>query len=153
MDLTDEQWDLVSPLLPVPRPSGGRGRPPLDQRALLDGVLWKFRHRRPWRSIPPRYASHQACYQHFQRWKRLGLTKKIMQTLLDDVETRGWFDMQRAIKTGSVDFRWQKGRCHIYIHADLIGSWQVSTAMLYYQNLAEVYQRKQQRHLKDLERA
>jgi len=34
MNLTDEQWRLIEPILPPPSPSG-RGRPPLDRRAVL----------------------------------------------------------------------------------------------------------------------
>jgi len=143
MDLTEEQWELVSPLLPAPRASGGRGRPPLDQRRILDGVLWKMKHRQPWRNIPPRYGSHQACYQHYRHWKKMGLTEKIIKTLLDDVETRGRFDRKSAIETGIVYFRLHRGRYHIYIHADYVDLWQVSTAMIYYQLIAERLQKNQ----------
>src|SRR5688500_10134491 len=36
--LTDEQWALVRPLLPPQ--SGEIGRPPLDHRRVLGGILW-----------------------------------------------------------------------------------------------------------------
>ncbi|HTF33867.1 MAG TPA: transposase, partial [Myxococcota bacterium] len=40
MDLTEEQWDFVEPLIPKPRRrSDGRGRPWRDPRDVLDGVL------------------------------------------------------------------------------------------------------------------
>ena len=41
MDLTEEQWGFVEPLIPKPRRrSDGRGRPWRDPRDILDAVLW-----------------------------------------------------------------------------------------------------------------
>ena len=41
MDLTDEQWEVIRPLLPHrERPRARRGRPWQDPRAVLNGVLW-----------------------------------------------------------------------------------------------------------------
>jgi len=42
MDLTDEQWLAVAPLLPPSLPSK-RGRPACDTRLVLNGILWKLR--------------------------------------------------------------------------------------------------------------
>jgi transposase len=41
--LTDEQWQRIAPRLPKhpPRPKGGR--PPADDRACLEGILWLLR--------------------------------------------------------------------------------------------------------------
>ena len=47
MNLTDEQWRLIEPILPPPSPAD-RGRPPIDRRAVLDGILWKIRTDNPW---------------------------------------------------------------------------------------------------------
>jgi transposase len=44
MDLTDEQWSVVGPLIgPMPRRPDGRGRPWLDSRTVFDGILWILR--------------------------------------------------------------------------------------------------------------
>jgi len=41
MDLTDEQWTIVEPLLPKPaKRADGKGRPRVDNRAILNGILW-----------------------------------------------------------------------------------------------------------------
>ena len=41
MNLTDEQWRLIEPILPPPFPSG-RGRPPLDRRRSLSGIGFRM---------------------------------------------------------------------------------------------------------------
>jgi hypothetical protein len=43
MNLSDEQWALIQPLLPPPPSAALRSPPPLDDRRILDGVLWKLR--------------------------------------------------------------------------------------------------------------
>lgn len=49
-DLTDEQWDLIRPLLPKAKP-GGRPRS-VDTRAVVDGILYVVRGGVPWRMLP-----------------------------------------------------------------------------------------------------
>ena len=49
MDLTDEQWVIIKPLIPQPpkRPDG-RGRPRRDNREILNGILWIMRTGAQW---------------------------------------------------------------------------------------------------------
>ena len=44
MDLTDEQWEILEPLIPdPPRREDGKGRPWRDPRDVLNGILWVLR--------------------------------------------------------------------------------------------------------------
>jgi len=38
--VTDEQWEKIKPLLPERRKSAKGGRPPAEDRACLEGILW-----------------------------------------------------------------------------------------------------------------
>jgi transposase len=56
VDLTDEQWEILKPLIPdPPRRADGRGRPWRDPRDVLNGILWVLRTGAPWRDLPERY--------------------------------------------------------------------------------------------------
>ena len=56
MDLTNEQWAVIQPLIPqAPKREDGRGRPRVDDRAILDGILWIMRTGAPWKDLPERY--------------------------------------------------------------------------------------------------
>ena len=50
MDLTNEQWEVLEPLIPEPvRRADGRGRPWRNSRDVFNGILWVLRTGAPWR--------------------------------------------------------------------------------------------------------
>ena len=49
-DLTDEQWDILLPLLPPAKP-GGRPRT-VDIREVVNGIVYVLRTGCPWRMLP-----------------------------------------------------------------------------------------------------
>jgi transposase len=60
MDLTEEQWEILEPLIPTPpRREDGRGRPWRDPRDVLNGILWILRTGAPWKDLPERYPPYQ----------------------------------------------------------------------------------------------
>lgn len=144
MDLTDEQWRLLEPHLPSVRESGGRGRPPSSQRALLDGILWKLRYNQPWRKVPRCYGSHQACYASYTRWKKSGLLQKLINILIADVQTRGHFDLEKTLEAGVILVKDFNGEPNIYVLAEYTEMWQISTALVRYQQAIRKAQNKLQ---------
>lgn len=75
-ELTDDQWERLSPLLPPQRPS--TGRPAKDHRTVLNGVLWILRTGAPWRDLPERYGSWKTVYSRFCRWQEAGIWERIL---------------------------------------------------------------------------
>ena len=75
MDLKDEQWAIVEPLLPkAPRRADGKGRMRVD----LNGILWVLRTGAPWHDMPSRYPPYQTCHRRFQEW----VEKDVFETVL-----------------------------------------------------------------------
>ena len=58
--LTDSQWEQLAPLLPPAKPR--TGRPNLDHRRILDGILWRLTTGAPWRDVPATYGPWQTLY-------------------------------------------------------------------------------------------
>ena len=143
MILTEEQWQLVKPLLPPAPPLGRRGRPALDQRLVLAGILWKLSTRSPWDQVPPCFGAYQTCYLHYRLWKKNGVLRKIIHSLVKDVAKRGKFDFRLALETRLVRFEKRGRHILVYIPAGAIHSWQLATAMLYYQYVAYGIEKKQ----------
>ena len=68
-ELTDEQWQVIEPLLPV---SGAKGRPRVDDRRVINGMLFKAKTGVAWRDLPERYGPWKTVYNRFWRWSRNG---------------------------------------------------------------------------------
>jgi putative transposase of IS4/5 family DUF4096 len=77
--LTDRLWQQIAPLLPPQKPL--RGRPALDHRRLLEGLLAIMRTGVPWREMPPIYGSWHTAYSRYQRWCQEGLWDRICAIL------------------------------------------------------------------------
>ena len=88
--LTDEQWDLVQPL--VPKSKARTGRPARDARLMLDGIFWVLATGAPWRDLPERFGPWQTVYDHFARWRRGGVFAKIIEALQVKLDAKGLID-------------------------------------------------------------
>ncbi|WP_159033904.1 transposase, partial [Leptospira santarosai] len=64
MDLTNEQWNILKPLMIEPYPrEDGKGRPRTDARSILNGILWILRTGAQWKDLPDRYPPYQTCHR------------------------------------------------------------------------------------------
>jgi putative transposase len=73
-DLTDEQWQLIRPLLPKRKK---RGRPPIDRRDILDALLYVVRTGCQWRQLPLNFPKWRTVYTVFWRWRKAGVWQQI----------------------------------------------------------------------------
>ena len=102
MDLTDEQWEVLEPLIPdPPRRADGRGRPWRDPRDVLDAILWVLRTGAPWHDLPERYPPYQTCHRRFQRWIEQGVLDEILRALAEDLRDRGGLDLSECFIDGT----------------------------------------------------
>jgi transposase len=63
-ELADKQWRSIEPLLP---PSGTRCRPRVDDRQVINGILFKAKTGMAWRDLPERYGPWKTVYTRFWR--------------------------------------------------------------------------------------
>lgn len=86
-DLTDVQWAVLEPLLPVGKKPG---RPPKwSKRLLIDGIRWRTRVGSPWRDVPECYGPWQTVYGLFRRWQRDGTWRRIVTGLQAGADADG----------------------------------------------------------------
>src|SRR3954469_10971367 len=88
-DLTDEQWELIEPLLPAPK-SGGKkgGRPATDNREILNGIFYHLRAGGAWRMLPHDLPPWQTVYGRFRCWQSNGIWQAIHDRLREDVRVQ-----------------------------------------------------------------
>lgn len=74
-DLTDAQWAVIAPLIPVPAWMAGRGGRPEGycHREILDAVLYIDDNGTKWRALPADFPDWTAAYRFFRRWRDQGL--------------------------------------------------------------------------------
>lgn len=73
-ELTDGEWSIIEPLLP----NKPRGVPRVDDRRVLNGILWRFRTGSPWAEVPERYGPSTTCYNRFVRWRKAGVWDRLL---------------------------------------------------------------------------
>jgi transposase len=102
MDLKDEQWEIVKRLLPkAAKRADGRGRPRVNDRDILNGILWILRTGARWQDLPERYPPYQTCHRRFQEWVSSGVFEKLLKALVKDVQERGGLDLKECFIDGS----------------------------------------------------
>lgn len=76
--LTDEQWGMISDLFPKPKATG---RPPVDRRQVVNGILWIMRTGAPWRDLPSEFGKWGTVWDLFDTWNSNGLLDEILNRL------------------------------------------------------------------------
>lgn len=81
-DVTEEQWEVLQPLLPAPKPVG---RPPLDRRRVVNAILYLTRTGCQWRQLPSDFPKWSSVYTVYRRWRISGLWQQIHDRLREQV--------------------------------------------------------------------
>lgn len=90
-DLSDGQWAVLEPLLPVAVAVAVAvaGRPAACRRSLIDGIRWRVRTGAPWRDLPAEYGPWQTVYGLFRRWQRQGVWAAVLSGLQARADAAG----------------------------------------------------------------
>src|SRR5215207_8691611 len=73
--LSDEAWNLIGPHLPQGRP----GKPRVDDRRVISGILHVLKIGCRWRDVPPEYGPATTVYNRYNRWSRRGLGQRLFE--------------------------------------------------------------------------
>jgi len=70
----DGLWDVIEPLLPLPKPHLQGGRPRVPDRACLKGILFVLRSGVPWEMLPQELGcgSGITCWRRLRDWQNAG---------------------------------------------------------------------------------
>ena len=102
MQLTDEQWGVVEPLIPKPKVRKDRkGRPRVEARSVLDGMLWVFWTGAPWKALPSEYPPYQTVHRRMQEWVEARVFWRVLKALAADLRDRGKIDLTEAFIDGT----------------------------------------------------
>ena len=83
--VTDELWETIEPLLPPEPPKPQEGRPRVEDRAALSGIIFVLKSGLPWEMLPQQMGcgSGVTCWRRLREWQEAGVWERLHQTLLD----------------------------------------------------------------------
>jgi transposase len=91
--IPDDLWLIVRHVLPPAELRRSRGRPWIDSRRIVDGVLYVLRTGCQWKAVPREYGSGSTVHRRFQRWVEQGIWEAMWRLLLqyyDAAESLEW---------------------------------------------------------------
>lgn len=77
-EISDEAWGLVADLF-IERRTRGRLR--INDRSMLDSVLWILRSGAAWRDMPDEFGPWSTVYQRFRDWRTRGTFDQMLKRL------------------------------------------------------------------------
>ena len=96
--VTDELWEVIEPLLPEEPPKPKGGRPRVDDRAALTGIIFVLKSGIPWEMLPQEMGcgSGMTCWRRLEEWHEAGVWEKLHRKLLDRLGKADEIDWERA---------------------------------------------------------
>lgn len=95
-EVPDGLWDRIVPILAQVDPPASTGRPRVDLRRVIDGIIFRMRTGCQWNHIPKVYGDDSTIHRHFQHWVQLGVFERIWAMLVQECEG-----------LGDVEWEWQ----------------------------------------------
>ena len=76
--LSDAQMARLEPYFPK-----SHGRPRVDDRRVLSGIIFINRNGLRWRDAPKEYGPHKTLYNRWKRWSDMGVFARILMGLAE----------------------------------------------------------------------
>jgi putative transposase len=93
----DELWEKIEPILALHDPPKPTGRPRVDQRAALDGTIFRMRSGCQWNHLPKdEFPDDSSVHRTLQSWIEKGVLDLIWAQMIEECQ-----------ELGGVDFEWQ----------------------------------------------
>ena len=92
--ISDPLWEQIEPLLPpeLPRPRGGRPR--MDNRKMMEAILFVFRISYSWNALPRDLGAASTVRNRFQEWRETGVFQRMWKADLltyDELRAMVWY--------------------------------------------------------------
>ena len=79
MELTEEQYERIAPLLPKQR-----GNVSLSNLEVLNAILYVAEQGCKWRGLPARFGNWHTIYTRMNRWSKKGVLDRVFEQLQKD---------------------------------------------------------------------
>ncbi|WP_414017928.1 transposase [Chitinophaga sancti] len=76
---------------------------------VINGILWIPRTRASWIDLPERFQSSSTCFRRFSHWSKTGVFRKILETLAQDLESRGGINLSECFEMAPLQVNIRSG--------------------------------------------
>jgi transposase len=96
--VSDELWEVIEPLLPPEPPKPQGGRPRVEDRAALSGIIFVLKSGIPWEMLPQEMGcgSGVTCWRRLREWQEAGVWERLHRVLLDHLGEADQIEWERA---------------------------------------------------------
>jgi transposase len=101
LQLTNEQWQQIADIFPHESPGPQGGRPRVEPRACIEGILWVLVSGARWKDLPRRFPSYATCWRRFKAWTEAGLWQKAWSRLVHKLDRLGQIDWEQSLADGT----------------------------------------------------
>ena len=99
--LTEAQWKKIAPLLPKPPKQRKGGRPWIENRRVLEGILWILRSGARWQDLPEKFPHPSTCWRRLRDWEERGVWLNIWRAFLSELNERQQLKWSESFLDGS----------------------------------------------------
>jgi putative transposase len=96
IEVSDDLWERIEPILDEIDPPNEFGRKRADRRAVMNAIVFRLRSGCQWNLLPKVFPDDSTVHRTFQRWVRLGVFRRIWADLVKECD-----------ELGGVDWEWQ----------------------------------------------
>jgi len=97
MQLSDKAWHFIQGSIPRPNRNvrlGGRKR--LNDRQVMEGILWVLRSGARWSDLPDCFPSRATCHRRYQEWVNVGVFDDLLVRLADTLERQDLLELHEC---------------------------------------------------------
>ena len=98
-DLTDSEWEIINPMLPLEKQRGRQRQ--VDLRQVINAIYYRADNGIKWRAMPREFPVWQTVYKYYRQWVKQGLWESINALLVEQVRTQSGRNEQPSL--GMID--------------------------------------------------
>lgn len=138
--LTDAMWNQISRFFPDEPPGKQGGRPRVENRACMEGILWVLQTGARWGDMPNVYPSPATCWRRLQEWEKSGAWIKAWRSILGEMDAQGLLDLRESFLDASFSPAKRGARQWVLLERakEPSGSWYQTVAALQSELLSRV---------------
>ena len=99
-EIPDDLWERIEPVILKLDPPKAKGRKRVDQRRMLEGIIFRMRSSCQWNRLPKDLGDDSTIHRTFQRWVERGVLEGVWAVLIEECR-----------ELDGVNWEWQSADC------------------------------------------